>query len=73
MKKYYDLYEEKLCAILDWKAGYGSIEEAKSHFKTSNVREVTLKEFNNIYKKYTNSENDFIDIPEEELKQLSLF
>lgn len=54
MKKYYDLYEEKICAILDWNVGYGSIEDSKSHFKTDKVREVSLKEFNVLRNKYSN-------------------
>lgn len=52
MKKYYDLYEEKLCVILNWNKGYGSIEDAKSHFKTDKVKEISSEEFNRLLKVY---------------------
>lgn len=54
MKRYYDLYEEKMCAMLDWNKGYGSIEDAKSHLRTDKVREIDLKEFNRLEKVYCN-------------------
>lgn len=52
VKKYYDLYNERLLAVLDWNKGYGSLEDAKKHFKTDNVREITRKEFNRLEKEY---------------------
>jgi hypothetical protein len=52
MKKYYDLPESKLVACLDWNKGYGTLEQAQEYFKTE-VREITLKEFNEIGEKYS--------------------
>lgn len=52
MKKYYDLYTERLLAVLDWNKGYGSLEDVKKHFKTNDVREITRKEFNRLEKEY---------------------
>lgn len=52
MKKYYDLYTERLLAVLDWNKGYGSLEDAKKHFKSNDVREITMKEFNRLEKEY---------------------
>lgn len=52
MKKYYDLYKERIVAILDWNKGYGSLEDAKSHLKTDDVREIDKKEFNRLEKEY---------------------
>ncbi|WP_024615827.1 hypothetical protein [Clostridium sp. Ade.TY] len=63
MKRYYDLYEEKICAMLDWNEGHGNIEDAKKHFKTNKVREVGLKEFNALRNKYCNkSKNEQIPL-----------
>lgn len=52
MKKYYDLIDQRIVACLDWKNGYGSIEDAKKHFK-SDFREISKKEFNELGKKYS--------------------
>ena len=52
MKKYYDLYNERLLAILNWNKGCGSLEDAKKYFKSNDVREITRKEFNRLEKEY---------------------
>jgi hypothetical protein len=44
MKKYYDLPNSRLVAMLDWKRG-GSLEEAKKYLSDPDVREITKKEF----------------------------
>lgn len=51
MKKYYDLYEDKIVAELDWKAGYGSLEDAKNHLKCP-FREVDKTEYKRLEKIY---------------------
>lgn len=53
MKKYYDLPEERIVAMLDWKEGHGSFEEAKAYFK-SEIREISKKEFDVLGEEYTN-------------------
>lgn len=44
MKKYYELIEERLVAMLDWKKGYGTLEEAQEYFKCE-IREISKEEF----------------------------
>ena len=59
MKKYYDLPNSKLVAMLNWNDGYGSIEEAREYLKSdSDVREVSLSEFNKLGKIYSNRKKD---------------
>ncbi|MGU8718776.1 hypothetical protein ACV3RR_04840 [Clostridium perfringens] len=52
MKRYYDLYEERLIAMLEWKEGYGALTDAKKHFGTDSVREIEVEEFNRLEKEY---------------------
>lgn len=77
MKKYYDLYEEKICAILDWKPGCGTIEEARNHFKTDKVNEISLSQFKEVRDKYCGKKTDEDKEEKAEIKnsdkQLSLF
>lgn len=59
MKKYYDLPNSKLVAMLDWNDGYGSIEEAREYLKSDKeVREISLSEFNKLGKIYSNRKKD---------------
>lgn len=51
MKKYYDLPQSRLVACLDWKEGYGTLEQAQNYLKTE-VREVSKKEFDLLGEKY---------------------
>lgn len=51
MKKYYDLPNERLVAMLEWNKGYGTLEEAKSYFK-SECREISKNEFERLGKEY---------------------
>ena len=54
MKKYYDLPNSKLVAMLDWNDGYGSIEQARDYLKSDpEVREISLSEFNKLGKEYS--------------------
>lgn len=54
MKKYYDMPNSRMVAMLDWNKGYGSIEEAREYLKSdSDVREITLSEFNKLGKEYS--------------------
>lgn len=52
MKKYYDLYEERLVAMLDWEKGYGIEKDAQEYFK-SKFREISKKEFEELGEKYS--------------------
>lgn len=54
MKKYYDMPNSKLVAMLDWKNGYGTLEQAKEHLSDKDVREISKKEFNLLGEKYSN-------------------
>jgi len=54
MKKYYDLPNSRLVAMLDWNNGYGSIEDAREYLKSDKeVREISLSEFNKLGKEYS--------------------
>jgi hypothetical protein len=56
MKKYYDLPNSRLVAMLDWEDGYGSIEDARNYLKSDiDVREISLSEFNKLGKEYSSS------------------
>lgn len=52
MKKYYDLPKSRLVAMLDWKPGYGSIEQAQQYFKEE-CREITKKEYDELGEEYS--------------------
>ena len=54
MKKYYDLVGQRLVACLDWKKGYGSIEQAQKCFGCE-IREITKKEFELLAEEYSNN------------------
>lgn len=53
MKKYYDLPNTRLVAMLDWEKG-GSLEEARKYLKSDKeVREISKSEFNKLNKEYS--------------------
>lgn len=54
MKKYYDLPNSRLVAMLDWEKG-GTLEEAKKYLSDSDVREISRSEFNKLGEKYSNT------------------
>lgn len=54
MKKYYDLVGQRVVAMLDWKDGYGTLEEAQKYFDCE-IRELSKKEFSELGEEYTNS------------------
>lgn len=56
MKKYYDMPNLKLVAMLNWKNGYGTLEQAKKHLSDPDTREISKKEFNFLEEKYSNCE-----------------
>ncbi|MGL5713394.1 MAG: hypothetical protein ACRCX2_10275 [Paraclostridium sp.] len=56
MRKYYDLYEDRIVAQLDWKDGYGTLDHAKAQFTTDKFREIDKKEFDRLGKEYSNGE-----------------
>jgi hypothetical protein len=54
MKKYYDLPNSRLVAMLDWNDGYGSIEDARDYLKSDpDVKEISLAEFNKLGELYS--------------------
>lgn len=56
MKKYYDMPNSKMVAMLDWKEGHGTLEEAKEYLSSDkDVREITKKEFGYLGEKYSNN------------------
>ncbi|MDM0659996.1 hypothetical protein QTH47_12800 [Clostridium perfringens] len=56
MKKYYDMPNSKMVAMLDWKEGHGTLEEAKEYLSSDkDVREITKKEFDYLGEKYSNN------------------
>lgn len=57
MKKYYDMPNRKIVAMLDWNDGYGTLEHAKEYLTDKDVREISRKEFNELGNKYSNSKN----------------
>lgn len=54
MKKYYDLPNSRLVAMLDWKKG-GSLEEAMKYLSDKDVREISKSEFNKLGEEYSNT------------------
>lgn len=55
MKKYYDMPNSKIVAMLDWNDGYGTLDEAKEYLSDKDVREISKKEFNFLGEKYLNT------------------
>lgn len=53
MKKYYDLPNSRLVAMLEWNDGFGTLEQAKEYFNDKDVREISKKEFNIIGEEYS--------------------
>ena len=53
MKKYYDMPNSKIVAMLDWKDGYGTLEEAREYLSDIDVKEISKKEFNLLGEKYS--------------------
>lgn len=56
-KKYYDLLGQRVVACLDWKKGYGTIEEAKKVLG-NNIREISKSEFKRLGEIYTTSDEE---------------
>lgn len=52
MKKYYDMPNSRLVAMLDWKKG-GTLEEAKKYLSDPEVREISRTEFNKLGEDYS--------------------
>lgn len=57
MKKYYDLPNSRLVAMLDWKKG-GSLEEAKKYLSDLDVREISRSDFNKLGELYSNRKKE---------------
>lgn len=55
MKKYYDMPNSKMVAMLDWKDGYGTLEQAKEYLSDKDTREISKREFDVLGEKYSNS------------------
>ena len=47
MKKYYDMPNSKMVAMLDWKDGYGTLEQAREYLSDKDTREISKKEIAN--------------------------
>ena len=41
MKKYYDMPNSKMVAMLDWKDGYGTLEQAREYLSDKDTREIS--------------------------------
>ncbi|MDU4953844.1 MAG: hypothetical protein E6X21_16130 [Clostridium sp.] len=54
MKKYYDMPNSKIVAMLDWQEGYGTLEQAREYLLDKDTREISKKEFDFLGKKYSN-------------------
>lgn len=54
MKKYYDMPNSKLVAMLDWNDGYGTLDEAREYLSDKDVREISKSEFDILGDKYSN-------------------
>ena len=52
MKKYYELVGQRIVACLDWADGFGTEEDAKNYF-SSEFREITKKEFEELGEEYS--------------------
>lgn len=55
MKKYYDMPNSKIVAMLDWADGYGTLEQAREYLSDKDTREISKKEFDILGEKYSNS------------------
>lgn len=53
MRKYYDIPDERLVCMINWENGYGTLKQAKKYFNNDNVREISLKEFNELGEEYS--------------------
>ncbi len=54
MKKYYDMPNSKLVAMLEWKKGQGTIEQAREYLSDKDIREISKSEFDRLAEEYCN-------------------
>lgn len=58
--KYYDMPNSRLVAMLDWKDGYGTLEQAREYLSDKDTGEISKEEFDVLGKKYSNLKNKLI-------------